>query len=100
MELRNYKFYCSGQDMSFSIFLKDLCRTKYSDNIDIPFVQLRVDVYEIEPGPQAQWILIKQKDGSKEEMRLFVRKGGNLQREKSNACQKLQTRKFCRSFPV
>lgn len=99
MELRNCKFYCSGKNMSFSIFSKDACRTKYLDNIYIPFVQLRVDVYEIEPRPQAQWILIKQKDGSKETMRLFARKGGKFTERKIQCLSKTANEKILQKFP-
>ena len=100
MELRECKFCRSGQRMNFSVFSKDSCRTKYLDNNYVPFVQVTVDVYQIEPGPRTQWILIKQTAGSKENSRLFTRKGKKLRREKYNTCQKLRRTKSCRSFPV
>ncbi len=75
MELRDYKFYYGGQDMSFSVFSDDPCRARYLDSISIPFVQTRVDVYEIEPGPKTRWVLIKQKDDDKDTFRLFIRQG-------------------------
>lgn len=75
MDLRDCKFYYGGQEMSFSVFSNDSCRARYLDSISIPFIQTRVDVYEIEPGPKTRWVLVKQKDNDKDTFRLFIRQG-------------------------
>jgi hypothetical protein len=75
MELRDCKFYYGGQDMNFAIYSDDPCRAKYLNSIPLPIAQTRVDIYQIEPGAKTQWVLIKQRDGDKENVKLFLRKG-------------------------
>jgi hypothetical protein len=75
MELRDCKFYYGGQDMNFAIYSDDPCRAKYLSSIPLPIAQTRVDIYQIEPGAKTQWIVVKQRDGDKENVKLFIRKG-------------------------
>jgi hypothetical protein len=75
MELRDFKFYYGGQEMNFAVFSDDPCRARYLESIPLPIAQTRVDVYEIEPGAKTQWILVRQNDGDKDNLKLFVRKG-------------------------
>ena len=75
MELRNCKFYYGGQEMNFAVFSDDPCCARYLESIPLPIAQTRVDVYEIEPGNKTQWIVVQQKDGDKDNFKLFVRKG-------------------------
>ncbi|MFN8009648.1 MAG: hypothetical protein U0V70_21960, partial [Terriglobia bacterium] len=33
------------------------------------------DIYELEPNAKTQWVVIKQRDGDKENLKVFVKKG-------------------------
>lgn len=99
MELRDCKFCHSGQRMNFSVFSKDSCRSKYLDNIYVPFVQVTVDVYKIEPRSRTQWILIKQTAGSKENLRLFTCKGKKITERKIQYLLKTAKDAILQKFP-
>lgn len=78
MELRKCKFYCSGYEMNFAVFSDEACRARYLKSIPLPIVQTPVDVYEIEPGLNTHWVLVKQKDGEHSDFKLFIRKGNRF----------------------
>jgi hypothetical protein len=99
MELRDFKFYYGGQEMNFAVFSDDPCRTRYLESIPLPIAQTRVDVYEIEPGAKTQWILVKQKDGDKDNLKLFIRKGEKFLENESQTLPKELKKKILKRFP-
>src|SRR5262245_52287289 len=75
MELRDCKFYYGGHDMNFAIFSDDLCRARYLESVVLPIGQVRVDVYQVDPGRNSKWVVIQQTDGSKNLWKCFARTG-------------------------
>ena len=75
MELREYKCYYGGQDMNFAIYSDDLCRARYLESILLPLGQMRVDVYEVEPGRKSHWVVVQQTNGEKNRWKCFARRG-------------------------
>ena len=61
--------------MNFSVFSDSPCRTRYIESIPTPMTESQVEVYEIEPGDNTQWVVIQQKDGEEFKLKLFLRSG-------------------------
>lgn len=99
MELRECKFYCSGREMNFAVFSDDLCRAMYLESIPLPMIQIQVDVYEIEPGRNTHWVLIKQRDGEKNNFKVFVRRGNRFIENKVRRISKQLQRTILHRFP-
>lgn len=99
MDLRECKFYCSGREMNFAVFSDDACRACYLQSIPLPIIQGQVDVYEIEPGRNTHWILIKQRDGEKNKMKLFVRQGNRFVEDRLRHLSKEMRGKIFHRFP-
>jgi len=99
MELKDCKFYYGGQDMNFAVYSDDPCRAMYRTSIPLPIAQARVDVYEIEPGANTQWVVVKQRDGDKDNLKLFVRKGDKFMENESQHLSKALKEKILRRFP-
>jgi hypothetical protein len=76
MELKQCRFYCCGDEMNFSVYSDAVCRARYLESIPVPFGEARVDVYEIQPGADSHWIVVRQKTAKEqEESKWFVREG-------------------------
>jgi hypothetical protein len=75
MELNECKCYYGGQDMNFAIFSDDLCCARYLESILLPIGQVRVDVYQVEPGHKSHWVVIQQSDGQRNLWKCFTRRG-------------------------
>jgi hypothetical protein len=73
MELKDYTFYSSGKDMNFALFSDGICRVHYLKNVSLPIGDVRVDVYSVEPDAESKWVVIKQIEDGKEELKWFVR---------------------------
>lgn len=73
MELQHHKFGYSGNDMNFAVFSDDPCRIKYVESISIPIGHTQVQLYGIEPGARTKWIVVKQLDGHKSTLKVFLR---------------------------
>lgn len=73
MELQDHKFGYSGSDMNFAVFSDDPCRISYVESIPIPIGHTQVQLYGIEPGARTQWIVVKQLDGKKATLKVFLR---------------------------
>jgi hypothetical protein len=99
MELRDCKFYYGGQDMNFAVYSDDLCCARYLGSIPLPIAQTRVDVYEIEPGANTQWVVVKQRDGDKDNLKLFVRKGERFLENESQQLSKALKEQILQRFP-
>jgi hypothetical protein len=99
MELRECKFYYGGQEMNFAVFSDDPCRTRYLESIPLPIAQTRVDVYEIEPGAKTQWIVVRQKDGERDNLKLFIRVGDRFLENEAQTLSKDLRKKIIQRFP-
>ena len=76
MELRECKFYYTVEAMRFTVYSDHPCRARYRDSIRmLPFSQTQVYVYEIEPGAESQWVLVRQSEGKSHRLQLFLRSG-------------------------
>ena len=73
MELQHHKFGYAGNDMNFAVFADDPCRVSYVESIAIPIGHTQVELYGIEPGARTQWIVVKQLDGNKATLKVFLR---------------------------
>jgi hypothetical protein len=73
MELQQCKFCYAGSDMNFAVFSDDPCRISYVNSVPIPIGHTKVELYQIEPGARTQWIVVKQVDGSKNTLKVFLR---------------------------
>ena len=73
MELQHHKFGYAGNDMNFAVFSDDPCRVSYVESIAIPIGHTQVELYGIEPGARTKWIVVKQLDGHKATLKVFLR---------------------------
>ena len=73
MELQHHKFGYAGSDMNFAVFSDDPCRVSYVESIAIPIGHTQVELYGIEPGARTKWIVVKQLDGHKATLKVFLR---------------------------
>ena len=73
MELQHQKFGYAGNDMNFAVFSDDPCRVSYVESIAIPIGHTQVQLYGIEPGARTKWIVVKQLDGHKATLKVFLR---------------------------
>jgi hypothetical protein len=73
MELQHHKFGYAGNDMNFAVFSDDPCRVSYVESIAIPMGHTQVELYGIEPGARTKWIVVKQLDGHKATLKVFLR---------------------------
>ena len=60
-------------DMNFTVFSDDPCRVSYVESIAIPIGHTQVQLYGIEPGARTKWIVVKQLDGPKATLKVFLR---------------------------
>jgi hypothetical protein len=76
MELNQCKFYFAGDILNFVVFSDSPCRARYLERIRLlPISANEVYVYEIEPGAESQWVLVRQSEGTKKRLQLFLRRG-------------------------
>jgi hypothetical protein len=73
MELQHHKFGYAGNDMNFAVFSDDPCRVSYVESSAIPIGRTQVELYGIEPGARTKWIVVKQLDGHKATLKVFLR---------------------------
>ena len=74
MELQQYKFCYAGSAMNFSVFADAPCRIRYVESIPIPIGKTQVELYEIEPGARTKWVVVKQVNGYKATLKVFLRR--------------------------
>lgn len=83
MKLTECSFYRSGWDVNFSVFSDDVCRVHYLRSVSLPLGG-DVDVYGVEPGVHSHWIVVRQTEDGKHELRWFVRRGRNFEESGGN----------------
>jgi hypothetical protein len=99
MELRDFRFYYGGQDMNFSVYSDVPSRAIYVGSISLPLAQSRVDIYELEPSAKTQWVVIKQRNGDKENLKFFVKKGDKYLESELHHLSKTVLENIVRRFP-
>jgi len=75
MELQQYRFCFAGGDMNFAVFATDPCRVRYVKSIPIPIGYTQVELYEIEPSARTRWVVVKEINGHKSTLKVFLRQG-------------------------
>jgi hypothetical protein len=83
MKLTECSFYRSGRDVNFSVFSDDVCRVHYLRSVSLPLGG-DVDVYGVEPSAKSHWIVVRQTEDGKHELRWFVRRGRNFEENGGN----------------
>ena len=78
MELQQYRFCYAGNDMNFTVFADDSCRTRYVKSIPIPIGYTEVELYQIQPGARTRWIVVKQLNAHKTTLKVFLRQGNKF----------------------
>jgi len=73
MELQQHRFCYAGSDMNFAVFSDDPCHISYVKSVPIPIGHTQVEFYEVEPGARTHWIVVKQIDGYKNTLKVFLR---------------------------
>lgn len=99
MELRDCRFCFAGHDMNFAIFSDDPCCVRYRESIPLPIGHTRVEVYEIEPGAKTHWILVKQMDGDKNTLRVFIKSGEKFLESRAEDVSRETKKQIMRRFP-
>ena len=89
MRLAECNFYRSGRDVNFSVFSDDVCRVHHTNSISLPLGG-DVDIYDVEPGLQSHWIVVRQTENGKHELRWFLRKGRDFVENSENVSQTLK----------
>ena len=59
--------------MNFAVFSDDRCRISYVESIDVPIGHTQVQLYGIEPGTRTKWVVVRQLDGHKTTLKVFLR---------------------------
>jgi hypothetical protein len=76
VELRECKFYYTGEAMSFTVYSDYPCRARYRESIRLlPVSPTQVQVYELEPGAESRWVVVRQREGKSHRLQLFLRNG-------------------------
>src|SRR5215470_5965163 len=90
MKLNECSFYRSGRDMNFSVFSDDVCRVHHMRSIALPLGG-DIDVYDIEPGQKSHWIVVRQTEDGRHDLRWFVRRGSEFHEHRENVSQALKS---------
>jgi len=75
MNLERKRFFRAEQYVNFTVFCDVACRVRYLESIPVPMSGSPVEVYDIEPGHDTQWIAVEQRDEDKRQIQFFVREG-------------------------
>ena len=100
MELQQYKFCYAGSDMNFAVFSDDSCRISYVKSVPIPFGHTQVELYEIEPGARTRWIVVKQVDGYRNTLKVFLRQNGRFLENSMEQLSRETKKEIMQRFPT
>lgn len=100
MELSQCRFYLAGEDMNFAVYSDDLCRSKYLESIRLlPIGNMKVHVYEVEPGAHSEWVAVTQREGRRSCFKLFVRNGERFVENQTQELPQDLKKKIVERFP-
>jgi hypothetical protein len=100
MELRQYKFYYAGNGMNFAVFSDCPCRISYVRSVPIPIGSSQVELYEIEPGTKTQWVVVKQVDGHKNTLKVFLRQNERFLENSMDQLSRETKKQIMQRFPT
>jgi hypothetical protein len=100
MELQQYKFCYAGSDLNFSVFSDCPCRISYLESVPIPIGSSQVELYEIEPGARTQWIVVKQVDGHKNTLKVFLRQNEQFLESSMDQLSRETKKQIIERFPT
>ena len=100
MELQQYKFCYAGNGMNFSVFSDSPCRISYLKSVPIPIGPSQVELYEIEPGARTQWIVVKQVDGYKNTLKVFLRENDKFLENSMDQISRETKKQIMQRFPA
>jgi hypothetical protein len=100
MELQQYKFCYAGSAMNFSVFSDCPCRISYVKSVPIPIGHTKVELYEIEPGANTQWIVVKQVDGHKNTLKIFLRENERFLENSMGQLSRETKKQIMQRFPT
>lgn len=79
MDLRDCRFYQGSYGLGFTVYSDQPCCARFRDQIVLPIDLQAVDLYEIEPGPAARWVVVCVSLGLTERThRFFLRQGSRF----------------------
>ena len=100
MELQQYKFCYAGSDMNFAVFSDDPCHISYVESVSIPIGHTKVELYEIEPGANTKWIVVKQVDGSQSTLKVFLRQDERFLENSMDQLSRETRKQIMQRFPA
>jgi hypothetical protein len=100
MELQQYKFCHAGSDMNFAVFSDDSCHISFVKSVPIPMGHTQVELYEIEPGARTRWIVVKQVDGPKNTLKVFLRQKERFLENSMDRLSRQIKKQIMQRFPV
>jgi hypothetical protein len=100
MELQQYKFCYAGSHMNFAVFSDDPCHISYVKSVPIPIGHTQVEVYEVEPGARTRWVVVKQVDGYKNTLKVFLRQKGRFLENSVNELSRETKKQIMQRFPA
>jgi hypothetical protein len=99
-ELQQYKFCYAGSGMNFAVFSDGPCRISYVKSVPIPIGHTMVELYEIDPGAKTQWIVVKQVDGYKNTLKVFLRQNGRFLENSMDQLSRETKKQIMQRFPT
>jgi hypothetical protein len=100
MELQQYKFCYAGSDMNFAVFSDDPCHISYVKSVPIPIGHTKVEFYEIEPGARTRWIVVKQVNGYKNTLKVFLRQNEKFLENSMDQLSRETKKQIMQRFPA
>jgi len=100
MELQQYKFCHAGSRMNFAVFSDDPCHISYVKSVPIPIGYTKVELYEIEPGARTRWIVVKQVDGYKNTLKVFLRQNERFLENSMDQLSRETKKQIMQRFPT
>jgi hypothetical protein len=100
MELQQYRFCYAGSDMNFAVFSDDPCHVSYVKSVPIPIGHTKVELYEIEPGARTRWIVVRQVDGYKNTVKVFLRQNERFLENSMDQLSRETKKQIMQRFPT
>lgn len=86
--------------MNFAVFSDDPCHVSYVKSVPIPIGHTKVELYEIEPGARTRWIVVKQVDGYKNSVKVFLRQNERFLENSMDQLSRETKKQIMQRFPT
>src|SRR5262245_49055660 len=100
MELQQYKFCYAGSRMNFAVFSDDPCHVSYVKSVPIPISHTKVELFKIESGARTRWIVVKQVDGYKNTVKVFLRRNKRFLENSMDQLSREIKKQILQRFPT